>query len=111
MRSRSGAMDVPANKKVLFVYFSYTTQAQRVTEVMTETLRSEGCDVTDAVIEFTDERWASNFAKFPMNNGFIDVLKMLPAQIRRATGEIEVPESVTSGNYDLVIVGSPTWWL
>jgi hypothetical protein len=31
--------------------------------------------------------------------------------LRRATGEIKIPEAATSGDYDLVIVGSPTWWL
>jgi len=78
---------------------------------MAETLRADGYDVTNAAIELTDKRWKKNFAKFPMNNGFLDVLKMLPAQTRKATGEIKIPDSVTSGDYDLVIVGSPTWWL
>lgn len=104
-------MTESTSKRALFVYFSYTQQAKRVAEAMAETLRSEGYDVTNAAIELTDKRWVKNFAKFPMNNGFLDVLKMLPAQSRKATGEIKIPDTVTSGHYDLVIIGSPTWWL
>jgi hypothetical protein len=36
---------------------------------------------------------------------------MLPAQLRGATGEIRVPEAARDGDYDLICIGSPTWWL
>jgi len=36
---------------------------------------------------------------------------MLPAQVRRATGEIQIPPEAEGGDYDLVVIGSPTWWL
>jgi hypothetical protein len=36
---------------------------------------------------------------------------MLPAQLRRRTGGIEVPLEAASYEYDLVVIGSPTWWL
>lgn len=36
---------------------------------------------------------------------------MLPAQLRGATGEIRVPDEARDGDYDLICVGSPTWWL
>lgn len=36
---------------------------------------------------------------------------MIPAQLRGATGEIRIPDEARSGTYDLVCVGSPTWWL
>jgi hypothetical protein len=36
---------------------------------------------------------------------------MLSAQLRRATGEIRVPDEAWEGEYDLVCIGSPTWWL
>jgi hypothetical protein len=36
---------------------------------------------------------------------------MLPAQLRRATGEIRIPPEAEGGDYDLVVIGSPTWWL
>ena len=46
-----------------------------------------------------------------MRHALLDVLRMLPAQLRRATGEIKIPEVAARHDYDLVIVGSPTWWL
>jgi len=36
---------------------------------------------------------------------------MIPAELRRRRGTIEVPDVVTGQDYDLVVVGSPTWWL
>jgi hypothetical protein len=36
---------------------------------------------------------------------------MLPAQLRRATGEIRIPDEARGGDYDLICIGSPTWWL
>ena len=36
---------------------------------------------------------------------------MLPAQLRRATGQIKIPPQAASGDYDFVVIGSPTWWL
>lgn len=40
-----------------------------------------------------------------------EVLGMLPAELRGTTGTIEIPSSVTAVGYDLVIIGSPMWWL
>jgi hypothetical protein len=97
--------------RVLFVYFTYSQQARRVSKAMTETLESAGCDVTEAVIEFTDKRYTRHFATFPMRHPYLDCAALLPAQLRRAKGEIKIPESATRTDYDLVIVGSPTWWL
>jgi hypothetical protein len=61
--------------------------------------------------EFTDERWAERFTRFPLRHAFLDVVGMLPAQLRRATGAIRIPHEAQEGDYDLVCVGSPTWWL
>ena len=36
---------------------------------------------------------------------------MLPAQLRRATGQIRIPDEARETQYDLVCIGSPTWWL
>jgi hypothetical protein len=36
---------------------------------------------------------------------------MSAARPRPATGQIRVPDSVREGDYDLVCIGSPTWWL
>jgi multimeric flavodoxin WrbA len=35
---------------------------------------------------------------------------MAPAQMRGATGEIRIPDEVREGDYDLICVGSPTWF-
>jgi flavodoxin len=99
------------NPRVLLVYYSYTQQAKKVVDAMAEELRGRGCEVDLAAIEFTDPRWVKQFSKVPFNSGFFDVLKMLPAQLRRATGEIQIPPEAQAGDYDLVCVGSPTWWL
>ena len=40
-----------------------------------------------------------------------DIVGMLPAQVRGVTGEIRIPEEARDGDYDLVCIGSPTWWL
>ena len=38
-------------------------------------------------------------------------LKVTEDMERRATGEIRIPPEAESGDYDLVCIGSPTWWL
>ena len=61
-------------------------------------------------IEFTDPRFAERFSRFPMRHVWPDMLSVLPAQKRRATGEIRTPDAVRNGDYDLICIGSPTWW-
>ena len=39
------------------------------------------------------------------------IVSMLPAQVRRKTGTIGIPPEASEGAYDLVVIGSPTWWL
>jgi hypothetical protein len=82
-----------------------------VIEVMTDTLRKRGCDVRQARIEFTDPRYADRFSRFPFPHPYLLVAGMLSPQLRHATGLIRVPEVVRDGDYDLVCIGSPTWWL
>src|ERR1039458_3685643 len=96
---------------VLFVYFTYTQQTLKVVEAMTEVLRGQGCDVSLAPIEFIDPRYADRFKQFPMPRPFLEVVGMIPAELRRRPGKIRIPEVVTEREYDLVCVGSPTWWL
>jgi menaquinone-dependent protoporphyrinogen IX oxidase len=97
--------------RVLFVFFTYTRQSLKVAEAMAEVLRQRGCDVRLAGIELTDSRWAERFTRFPLRHAFLDILTMMPAQLRGATGEIRVPDEAKDGDYDLVVIGSPTWWL
>jgi hypothetical protein len=36
---------------------------------------------------------------------------MIPAELRRRPAKIGIPETITQREYDLVVIGSPTWWL
>src|SRR5947209_7113478 len=95
---------------VLMVYYTFTQQALKVAEVMAGELRQRGCDVTLTKIEFTDERWVERFSRFPFKRPWREVLGMFVPQMRGATGAIEIPEEAASDEYDLVCIGSPTWF-
>ncbi len=97
--------------RVLFVYFSYTQQTRKVVDVMADAFRERGCEVQQAAIEFTDARYAQRFSAFPLRHVYRDLFGMIPAQVRSATGEIRIPDEAQQGDYDLVCIGSPTWWM
>jgi menaquinone-dependent protoporphyrinogen IX oxidase len=97
--------------RVLLLYYSYTQQSRRVADVLAEVFRARGFEVQLAAIEFTDARYAGQFARLPLRHAYLDVFRMLVPQLRRATGDIRVPDVVAQGRYDLVCLGSPTWWL
>src|SRR3954470_24221161 len=101
----------PPGPRVLVVYYTYTQQSLRVAEALAGVLRDRGCDVRLARIELTDSRYAERFTRFPLRHAYLDIFGMLPAQLRGATGEIRLPDEATHGDYDLVCIGSPTWWL
>jgi menaquinone-dependent protoporphyrinogen IX oxidase len=107
----SGDADVTTGPRVLVVYYTYTEQSLRVAEAMADVLRERGCDVRLAGIEFTDKRYAERFTRFPLRHAYLDIFGMMPAQLRSATGEIRVPDEAQQGDYDLVCIGSPTWWI
>ena len=96
---------------VLFVYYTYTKQTLKVVEAMAEVLRERGCQVQLAAIEFTDPRYAKRFEVFPMPHPLVEVLGMIPAELRRRPAKIRIPDVVTEREYDLICIGSPTWWL
>ncbi|MEI6254577.1 MAG: flavodoxin family protein [Mycobacteriaceae bacterium] len=96
--------------RVLLLYYSYTGQARKVLDAAGEVFRERGCEVYTAPIEFTDPRYAERFSRFPMNRTWPDFLSVLPAQTRKATGAIRTPDEVRRGDYDLICIGSPTWW-
>ena len=95
---------------VLFVYYSHTQQAERVCDAMGETLQGRGYDVTKASIEFTEPRYVERFSRFPFRHAVFDIVPLLLPQLRRKTGEIRIPDEARRGDYDLVVVGSPTWF-
>jgi flavodoxin len=96
--------------RILFVYYSHTQQAQRVCDAMAEVLRGRGCDVSQAAIEFTDPHYAKNFKEFPFRHAVFGILPLLWPQLRRRTGAILIPDAAKTGDYDLVCLGSPTWF-
>jgi menaquinone-dependent protoporphyrinogen IX oxidase len=96
--------------RVLLLCYTFTGQSLKVLEAAGEVFRERGCDVETAEIEFTDPRYAERFSRFPMRRVWPDMLSVLPAQKRGATGEIRTPDTVRDGDYDLICIGSPTWW-
>lgn len=108
MTDGGGDSDRPA--RVLLLYYSYTGQARKVLDAAGEVFRERGCEVHTAPIEFTDPRYAPRFSRFPMNHMWRDFFGMLPAQTMKATGEIRTPDEVRRSDYDLICIGSPTWW-
>jgi hypothetical protein len=104
-------MNAADRPSVLFVYFSYTGQTLKLVDTMTEVLQGRACDVTRAAIEFSDPRYESRFKHFPMNRPFLEVVAMIPAELRRRPATINIPEAVSAGHFDFVVVGAPTWWL
>ena len=103
-------MSEGAKPKVLIVYYTLSKQSGRVAEAMAKALEARGCAVTNAMIEFTDERWVPKLSQFPMKRPFPQIVSILPAQLRHKTGEIRTPPEAQAGDYDLVLLASPTWW-
>lgn len=97
-------------QRVLLLYYTYTGQSLKVLSAAEEVFLQRGMEVRRAQIEFTDPRFAETFSRFPMRNVWRDFFSVLPAQTRRATGTIRIPEEVLDGSYDLICIGSPTWW-
>lgn len=96
--------------RVLLLYYTYTGQALKVLEASAAVFRERGYEVHNAAIEFTDRRYAEPFSRFPMRHMWLDFFSVLPAQTRRATGEIRIPDAVRNLEYDVICIGSPTWW-
>jgi len=98
-------------KRVLFVYYSFTKQTEMVVGAMAQQLAARGCTVTKAPLAFPDAHYGGRFSKLPMSSPILHIVGMLVAQRRRKTGDITIPPEAQHGDYDLVVFGSPTWWL
>ena len=103
-------MSAEGKPNVLIVYYTLTKQVGRVVDAMASALEERGCSVTKALIGFTDERYVPKLSEFPMKRPMLQIPVILPAQLRHKTGEIVIPPEAESGDYDLVITASPTWW-
>lgn len=97
-------------RRVLLLYYSYTGQARKVLEAAGKVFGERGFEVHTAPIEFTDPRYAERFSRFPMDHMWRDFLSMLVPQTLKSTGTIRTPDEVRRGDYDLICIGSPTWW-
>ncbi len=96
--------------RVLLLYYTFTGQSLKVLEAAADVFRERGYEVHMAEIEFTDERYAERFSRFPMRRVWPDMLSVLQAQKRGDIGEIRTPPTVRDTDYDLICIGSPTWW-
>jgi hypothetical protein len=96
---------------VLFVYYTFTKQTGMVIDAIADELTARGCAVTKCALEFPDAHYGGRFSKLPMSWPIWNIVGMLPAQRRRKTGEIGIPPEAQHGDYELVVFGSPTWWL
>ncbi len=110
MTDTTGAERGEKPPRVLLLYYTYTGQSLKVLEAAAEVFRERGCQVERAEIEFTDQRYAKRFSSFPMRHVWPDMMSVLSAQKRGETGEIRTPDTVRNGEYDLICIGSPTWW-
>lgn len=98
------------NPRVLLLYYSFSGQSRKVLQTAGQVFADRGFDVVEAAIEFTDPRYAERFAQFPLKRVWPDMFSVLGAQKRGETGEIRIPDAVRDGAYDLICIGSPTWW-
>ena len=96
---------------VLFAYYSYTNQTKKVLDAMAQVLQDHDCEVTFASIQLTDARYEKRFESFPLKKPYREMFGMIPAELRDKPVDIVVPDAVTEREYDLVVIGAPTWWL
>jgi hypothetical protein len=94
--------------RILIVYYSFTRQTHRVAEAMAAGFRDAGCEPTPCAIEFIDERYP---IEFPFRPVWPKLLRWVWPQVRGVTGKVRVPEDILAGDYDLICIGSPSWWL
>ena len=79
---------------------------------MADVFRERGCDVRLAGIELTDSRWSERFTRFPLRHPYGDIFGMMPAQVRGGRrGRFGSRTRRANGDYDLAVIGSPTWWI
>jgi flavodoxin len=104
-------MDSSGKPSVLIAYYSYTNQTKKVLDVMAEELSGSGCEITFAKIELTDPRYEKRFETFPFKRPFRQMFGMIPVEVRDRPVKIVIPAAVTDREYDLVVIGAPTWWL
>lgn len=107
-------MNAGAKPRVLFVHYTFSRQTGRVVDAMADALIGRGCAVTKAPLEFTDARFGERFStpNLPMRSlPSLKIGSILVSQRLKRTGDIRIPAEAEQGDYDLIVIGSPTWWL
>ncbi len=94
--------------RVLILYYSFTAQTRRVAEAMATSFERQGCDVAMRAIEFVDDRYRIELPFRPVGR---QLARWLWPQLVGKTGRVRVCQETLAGDYDLVCLGSPTWWL
>ena len=94
-------------KRILILYYSFTKQTLRVAEAMAERFREHDCEVVLSPIRLTDPQYEMNFPW----TFWPKLLGMIWPQLRGQTGTIQVDAENLHGDYDLICIGSPTWWM
>lgn len=96
------------SRRVLIVYYSLTQQTRLVAETIAEELRGRGFAVDFLPIEFSDPQYSLNI---PLRPFWRKLLGMIWPQVMQRSGRIKMDSSQLASIYDLVCIGSPTWWL
>ena len=94
--------------RVLILYYSFTHQTQRVAEAMGEVFEELDCNVDLCNIEFVDEHYR---IQRPFKPVLIKLLGWFLPQVLGKSGAVRIPDEIANGEYDLICIGSPTWWL
>lgn len=89
--------------KALIIYYSLTKQAERVANAIAGGLRKESCDVVLKEIELAEPYI------FPFKSP-LDFFKISLDMWRGEKIEIK-PMNIDAEQFDLVVLGSQTWWL
>ena len=108
---RAPPTDPAAKPSVLFVYYTYTQQTRKV-------VRGDGraCSAAAAATwpwprSSSPTPATRTVQPVPHATAVPEVVAMIPAEPRRRPAKIGIPAVVTERDYDLVCIGSPTWWL
>jgi len=78
-----------------------------VAHAMREVFQAAECDVECLEIELVDERYPLNL---PLRPFWRRILKFVLPQLLGTTAQIRFDEKVAAQDYQLVCIGSPTWW-
>ena len=94
----------------MLLYYTYTGQSLRVLEAAGEVFRERGARCTRPRSSSPIRGMPSGSRASRCGGCGPTCSAVLPAQKRGDTGEIRTPDTVRDGDYDLICIGSPTWW-